>query len=96
MRRTCPRLSTVADEQQPAASLACLQALHGVQLDGRKLTGLLYEVGSDPGTARPALLAMIDVRALARGRHELQVARASAPDDERPEASAPYRIPFWR
>jgi hypothetical protein len=96
MRRTCPRLSTVADEQQPAASLACLQALHGVQLDGRKLTGLLYEVGSDPGTARPALLAMIDVRALARGRHELQVARASAPDDKRPEASAPYRIPFWR
>jgi hypothetical protein len=96
MRRTCPQMPALAKTQQPATALACLQALHDVHLDGRKLTALQYEVGSDPGTGRPALLAMIDVRALAPGRHELQVARANAPDDKRPEASAPYRIPFWR
>jgi hypothetical protein len=96
MRRTCPQMPTLAKPQQAATALACLQALHDVHLDGRKLAALQYEVGSDPGTGRPALLAMIDVRALAPGRHELQVARATAPDDKRPEASAPYRIPFWR
>jgi hypothetical protein len=57
---------------------------------------LRYDIASDPRTDRPALVAMVDVRALAPGRHELQVARAAAPDDKRPGASAPYRIPFWR
>jgi hypothetical protein len=60
---------------------------------------LRYEAGSDPGTGRPALLAMIDVRELARGRHELQVARPPSSDGPsgKPDRERPYsRIPFWR
>ena len=99
MRRSCPQLPTLAKTQQPASTLACLQALHAVQLDGRPLASLRYEVGSDPGTGRPALLAMIDVRNLARGRHELQVARPPSADrsSRKPDRELPYsRIPFWR
>jgi hypothetical protein len=79
-----------------AATLDCLQRLHPLMLDGKAIASLRYDIASDPRTDRPALVAMVDVRALAPGRHELQVARPTAPDDQRPEASAPYRIPFWR
>jgi hypothetical protein len=99
MRRTCPQLSTLAEKQQPAKALACLQALHDVQLDGRKLAALQYESGSDPGTGRPALLAMIDVRGLAPGRHELLVAKPQRVDRPagKPDRDLPYSlIPFWR
>jgi hypothetical protein len=98
MRRSCPQLSTLAETRQPATALACLQALHDVRLDGRRLDALHYEVGSDPGTGRPALLAMIDVRALPRGRHELQVARPLREGaTRRSNRDPPYwRIPFWR
>ncbi|MFS8064667.1 MAG: hypothetical protein ACMG5Z_08755 [Luteimonas sp.] len=99
MRRTCPQLSALAKTQQPATALACLQALHDIRLDGRKLAAYRYEVGSDPGTGRPALLAMIDVRDLARGRHELQVAKPPRADRPagKPDREVPYsRIPFWR
>jgi hypothetical protein len=99
MRRSCPQLPTLAETQRPASTLACLQALHAVQLDGRPLASLRYEAGSDPGTGRPALLAMIDVRELARGRHELQVARPPSSDrpSGKPDRERPYsRIPFWR
>ena len=68
-------------------------------LDGTPLQDLQYEIASDPRTDRPALLAMIDVRTLAPGRHELRIARPprgdSKPgkDDEDPGFDT---IPFWR
>jgi len=93
MRRSCPQLPTLAETQQSATALACLQALHGVMLDGQKLASLRYEVGSDPGTGRPALLAMIDVRALTRGRHELQIAR---PPRDRASRTSDHDLPYWR
>jgi hypothetical protein len=74
------------------ATLACLQRLHPLRLDGRTLTAR-YEPSSDPRTDRPALVAMIDVRALGPGRHEVEVGRL-APVGE--PADAAYRIPFWR
>jgi hypothetical protein len=97
MRRSCRQLPTVTETRQPALALACLHALHAVQLDGRRLDALRYEIASDPGTGRPALLAMIDVRDLAPGRHELQVARPPRDRGSRkPDRDAPYwRIPFW-
>ena len=76
---------------RPAALLACLQRRHAVQLDGRPLPALRYDIGSDPRTDRPALVAMVDVRTLSPGRHVLQVARP-APDD----AAAQDEIAFWR
>ncbi len=50
--------------------------------------------GEDPRTDRPALLAMIDVRALAAGRHVLSVDRPPLQPGAKPAAA--YDIPFWR
>ncbi|MDQ2702255.1 MAG: hypothetical protein M3Y70_05455 [Pseudomonadota bacterium] len=84
---------------ETAPRLACLQALHGVMLDGKPLDTLAYEIASDPRTGRPALLAMIDVRELVPGRHELRVARPP-PGGEPPDKDDPDpgfdRIPFWK
>lgn len=83
--------------------LPCLQALHSVKLDGKPVANLHYEIASDPRTDRPALLAMIDIRSLAQGRHELRVGRApspTSPSGEKSDEAAPdaedYIIPFWR
>ena len=93
----CPTLLALKEAERPAATLDCLQQLHPVSLDGKPVAMLQYDLSSDPRTDRPALLAMIDVRSLAPGRHELLVARP--PVTEKQEASGddtPYRIPFWR
>lgn len=95
MQRRCPdaRSGTLPARTDPL--LQCLQQLHAVALDGRPIAAS-YETGADPRTGRPALVAMIDVRALARGRHELRIARPAAvgkhDDDERGDSI----IPFWR
>ena len=91
MREACP--GALADDQ---AALACLQRLHGLALDGKSLDGARYDAGMDPRTDRPALVAMIDVRALARGRHELRIARTDASAAERAAGETDYVIPFWR
>lgn len=81
------------------AQLACLQALHRVTLDGKPLANLRYEIYSDPRTDLPALLAMIDVRELPQGRHELRIERP-LPGDREPEENdrdpGYDAIPFWR
>ncbi len=93
MRRRCP--GALADgEAQAAAVLACLSASHALRIDGRPLPDLRYESGEDPRTDRPALLAMIDVRALAAGRHVLSVDRPPLQPGAKPAAA--YEIPFWR
>lgn len=99
MRQTCTQMKGLTGNGRAMARLACLQALHAVTLDGEPVTDLHYEVASDPRTDRPALLAMIDVRSLAKGRHELHVARpprgSRAPDPENPDPGFD-RIVFWR
>ena len=75
----------------PLEALDCLQELHAVTLDGRRLH-LRYDAGADPRSNRPALVAMIDARTLAPGRHALQVARVVHGKDE----PATWTIPFWR
>lgn len=97
MRGCATRTAALAAEALAGARLACLQALHTVTLDGVPQADLRYEIASDPRTDRPALLAMIDVRTLAPGRHELRVARppraARKPDKDDPGFD---RIAFWR
>jgi hypothetical protein len=100
MRAGCAtRTAALAGEALAGARLACLQGLHGVSLDGAPLAGLRYEIASDPRTDRPALLAMIDVRQLAPGRHELRIARppraARKQDKDDPDPGFDA-IPFWR
>jgi len=95
MRRTCPAAAKIDDaDARAAATLHCLAALHPVTLDGKPVAGLRYDAGSDAQTERPALVAMIDVRALAAGRHELAIADASPAGDD-PSLSDPWVIPFW-
>lgn len=97
LERDCPGLRGLERPARATRALACLQRLHPLQLDGKPLP-VRYEIGSDARNARPALVAMVDVRALPRGRHELQVGRAPDPDADatRAQDDASYRIPFWR
>ena len=101
LRRNCPIPSTSQGDARAALLLACLQRAHAVVLDGKPLPSLQYEAGSDVRTDRPALVVMIDVRALAPGRHELQVAHARDRNDEDKDVAFgssddAWRIPFWR
>jgi len=95
LRRTCAAAQSLEGDARAASLLDCLQRLHAVTLDGKPLAALRYDLGSDPRTDRPALAAMIDVRTLAPGRHELQVARAVAGETDA-ASGRPWRIPFWR
>jgi hypothetical protein len=89
-------IAAASRDARAAAKLDCLQSLHGVVLDGKPLANLRYDAGSDPRTDRPALVAMIALRALAPGRHELQVARPPRADGKHRGEPAFVRIPFWR
>ena len=51
---------------QRRAKLACLARLHPLQLDGKAVADPGYVIGSDAKARRPALVAMLDVRALHR------------------------------
>jgi hypothetical protein len=99
MRRDCPHMEAKPDDVVAQARLACLQRIRGVTLDGKPLANLQYEVASDARTDRPALLAMIDVRDLPRGRHELRIARPLRADGDADDDKADPgydRIAFWR
>lgn len=95
MQRYCPDARRRATPGGSGALLQCLQRLHALVLDGKPLA-VAYESGGDPRTGRPALVAMVDVRELAHGRHELQVARPVVVDDHGDEEGGAYIIPFWR
>ena len=97
MQRTCPAFAHAADAAKQAehrgAILACLSSLYPLALDGRVRHDVHYDLGTDAKTQRPALIAMIDLRALSNGRHELVVGEPPSPEEG---ASTVERIPFWR
>ena len=95
LRRNCPGASALAGDARATVLLACLQRVHAVTIDGSPLPSPRYELGSDARTDRPALVAMIDVRSLVPGRHELEVAHAPEGGD-RKDAGKRWQIPFWR
>lgn len=97
IHQTCPAAVTIAGaDPRAAALLHCLTALHAVSLDGKPLRDLQYAAGSDPRTDRPALVAMIDVRALPPGHHVLRVERTASGKRVQGDASPEWIIPFWR
>ncbi|MEZ5465119.1 MAG: hypothetical protein R3F22_07865 [Lysobacteraceae bacterium] len=61
-----------ASEAYRNGLLACLTGMHAVRLDGQPLA-IRYLLGTDQKRSLPVLQAMIDIRALAPGEHELQV-----------------------
>ncbi len=96
MQRHCtPALALPQGGARGDTLLECLARLRAVSLDGKPLTALHYDIGSDPRTRRPALQAMIDVRSLASGRHVLRVERAPGNDGATAGNQADV-ITFWR
>lgn len=98
LRNHCPAARAARDDAARAgARLDCLAALHRVSLDGKPLPALRYDIASDPHTDRPALQAMIDVRALPPGRDDLRVARTPPPGRPRHRHDGKaWTIAFWR
>ena len=90
MRRHCPQAE--ASKNPNRARLDCLAAMHPLKLDGRPLQ-MEYDLASDPRAKLPALVAMIDVRDLANGRHELRVGQ---PENADGQPGKPDVIAFWR
>jgi hypothetical protein len=84
LQKQCP------DRADAATTLACLQRNHRVLLDEKPLA-VDYDVGQDARTNRPALVAMIDVRTLPRGRHLLRIGQPPHHED-----AEDTFIPFWR
>ena len=80
---TCPNADDIG-------TLDCLQRAHRISLDGKAIP-VQFDVGQDARTNRPALVAMIDIRELPLGRHEVSVAQPPTH-----KASGDSRIPFWR
>lgn len=95
LHRYCAAISKVPNDEarQRHDVLACFVAMHPLQLDGHAVDGLRYDLGSDPKAHRPALVAMIDVRAIANGRHALRIGQ---PADAGGDPQNPDVIAFWR
>ncbi|HWS27110.1 MAG TPA: hypothetical protein VN259_11140 [Xanthomonadales bacterium] len=106
IERDCPAAAIAVTganevERQNAAKLrtdavldCAASTLHPVTLNGAPITDLRYDIAEDPVSGLRGFVAMIDVRELPRGRHELVVAKPIRLDrEEQPE---PAIIPFWR
>ena len=106
IERDCPQAvvavtETNADERRAAVDrrtqslLDCAAAsLYPVSLNGAAVANLRYDIAEDPESGLRGFVAMIDVRDLPLGRHELLISQPKRPDrDEVPE---PTIIPFWR
>jgi hypothetical protein len=93
--RDCAAVSRGSNDEarQRHDALACFAPMHPLQLDGHSVGSLRYDLGSDPRARRPALIAMIDVRTLANGRHELRIGQ---PVDPEGKPRKPDVIAFWR
>jgi hypothetical protein len=109
LERTCPAIADEQDDADAADATAmaaldtrmrCFADLLELQLDGGALDGISFERYRDPLSEHDGGLAMIDVRALAPGRHVLTVSRplraAGVLTTGAPKASPPDRIVFWR
>jgi hypothetical protein len=98
LRRTCPGLRPLADDDAPdaaaAAVLACAARLHAVTLDGRPLTEGRFRFFTNPRTARRGFLMLVPVADLPPGEHVFTVRRAAR--DETAAPRPPDVIPFWK
>jgi len=85
----------VAEAARTAALLNCASSLlHPVLLNGQPIAGFQYDIGKDAQSGLRGFVAMIDVRQLAQGRHELHVARPQRDGDDEPPQ--PVIVTFWR
>jgi hypothetical protein len=88
-----------AEAARREAVLACIAGLHPLAINGTALTGISWDFHTEPVGELTGMLAMIDVRQLPPGRHELSIARLDTREtDEMATKSAPppWRIVFWK
>lgn len=96
LKRTCPEALADDSEAGPRARLDCLARLHALSIDGVPVQ-VVFDAGEDPASGYRGMVAMIPVRDLAPGRHELQIQPVVHPDRLKDEkANRPFRILFWR
>jgi hypothetical protein len=92
LERVCPQALPAG---QTEARLACLARLSDIRIDGVP-QAVRFDASSDATTEQPGMLAMLPVRDLVPGRHELSL---NAPGHDGLSSDAParrYRIPFWK
>lgn len=84
-----------AEQARVDALLDCIATkVHPLLLDGQPVADLRYDLSRDPVSGLRGFIAMLDVRALPPGRHQLDVIRPQRKDDDDP--TEPAVIPFWR
>jgi hypothetical protein len=105
MRRECPGVLSLADPgDSPAtasaapgvrrdSTAACLARLADLRVDDAPVD-VAFDVSADPQTGQRGILAMLPVRELSEGRHEVSLAIPSASAQRSPPHR--YRIPFWK
>ena len=94
--RLCPRTWHGADTPARRTGLrACFSRWLGLRLDGRAVT-VLPRYFADPRTGQQAIAAVVPIRDLAAGEHELRLALAPHGSPRAPKEPSTYRIAFWR
>ncbi len=98
LQRLCPDLGSEPPPESDAV-LACLPKRFMLAIDGNEVPAPDFDFASDPEQQLRGVVARIDVRDLARGRHELSLRYGDAreTDEAKDEPKRPQvRIPFWR
>lgn len=85
-----------ADSASTEALLECAaMQLYPLTLDGEPLSRWRYDLGRDARSGLRGFVAMLNVRELGPGRHELRISQP-VPVDGKPADRPPWIIPFWR
>jgi hypothetical protein len=95
LMKLCPKALS-ADAANRGDGLKCLATFFNIQIDGKKIDTPLL-ASTDPSTGQRGMVAMIDIRALANGQHELKL-RAMPKDIEnfKVKEQRLHYIPFWK
>ncbi|MFT3805559.1 hypothetical protein [Arenimonas sp.] len=94
MAQQCPEVA--APNAARTAGLDCLAKLYDIRLDGEPIAVPL-EAATDAKSGLRGSLAMIPVRELSPGRHEISVVEVKPRrSSDRNEPQRRYRIPFWK
>jgi hypothetical protein len=91
--------AVAAEAVRREAVLACIARLHPLAIDGQAVTDIHWDFHTEPVGELAGMLAMIDVRGLPPGRHELSIARLDTREPGEMASTSPpppWRIVFWK